>query len=174
MKKKPSKWIKWGAAALIAAVGVGALLLPLPTKIERQLSGAAFAGAPDEEMTPCEVCIQGTLYRYLIRPDVFDGRLTLSCDPRTAHRGAHLNTDITREHVSPLTYVYDSGTPQQPGVDALGYFLSDDALNWVYVRLKDEQGAVRDVAAPAQTPEQALALRELAAARTPVGVLPEY
>lgn len=56
----------------------------------------------------------------------------------------------------------------------MGYFLSDSDLNWVYVRTKDAQGNIRDIAAPAQGREEALAVREKAVQRTPGKVLPEY
>ncbi len=44
----------------------------------------------------------------------------------------------------------------------------------VYVRTRDAQGNIRDIAAPAQGREEALAVREKAASRTPGKVLPEY
>ena len=147
-KAKRKKW-PVVAALMVILLAAAILFLPFPVKIQRQLTGVAFSGEPGEEMEPCEIAIEGTKYRYLLKPDVFDGTFALSVDPRTTERGA-------------------------PGIAHVGYFLSDSDLNWVYVRTRDAQGNIRDIAAPAQGREEALAVREKAASRTPGKVLPEY
>lgn len=171
-KAKRKKW-PVVAALMVILLAAAMLLLPFPVKIQRQLTGVAFSGEPGEEMEPCEVAIEGTKYCYLLKPDVFDGTFALSVDPRTTERGAHLNAGIAGETVSFLTYTYADETGG-PGIAHVGYFLSDSDLNWVYVRTRDAQGNIRDIAAPAQGREETLAVREKAASRTPGKVLPEY
>lgn len=148
------KKLFWGLG--FAFVLVTVLLLPFPGRIVKEYKGLFYANNGDSEPIYSCVLIDGWLYKYLVKPDVYRGKFEISTDDRTVLNNARLNTFVEEKRISNLTYLTDQG------YITLGYFVMPKSKEWLYIRTKDIDGNVGEIMAPAMDDIDATRIRQRA------------
>lgn len=155
---------KWFGVVLGVLLAIAILTLPLPLKVSKEYDGLMYAYGQYTEPTACKITIDGTNYMYLLKPDAYYGEFSISTDDRTL-QGAKLHSSITKDIVNPLTYF------SEQGYTTIGYFVSPDNLEWLYIRSKDADGEIYEIMASAENNEEALEIKQAAIDR--LSLLPQ-
>lgn len=154
---------------LLAAAVLVLLLcfLPFPQKVSKTFQGVSIPYGMEDEQTPCTVSLEGTWKRYLFKEDEYSGVFAISTDARTSADAAEL-TQVVMGEGRPSMMVYYTN----PGYFVPGYFITNKALDWLYLRVKDEQGNVHEIFLPADAQTDLSSLRENALHRLDFPCLP--
>lgn len=141
---------------------LAAIFLPIPQRVAKRLDGLSYVEG--EEPAPCTVELDGTLYRYLFKTDVYWGRMALSTDARTSRDGVKVDSGIGRGEIGFMSYLDDE-------YFIPGYFVAPKDFSWYYANMTAEDGRHYEIAAPADlTLEEA---RERAQKQLGKDVLPD-
>ncbi len=127
-----------------------------------------LADGAGKEAETCTIAIDGTKYDYLFKTDGYFGKFEISIDERTRGEKS-IDTMMKKGNVSFLTY-----WGEEEGYMSLGYFVSSGDMQWVYIRLKTEDGASREIVAPAENEAEALQIKQRAAETMWEAVLPAF
>ena len=122
---------------------LAAIFLPIPQRVTKQLDGLSYAEGG--EGVPCTIEIDGTLYRYLFKTDVYSGRMALSTDARTCEDGVMVDSAIGRNEMGFMAYMADE-------YFVPGYFIAPKSFAWYYASMTAEDGTRYEIAAPADLP----------------------
>lgn len=141
MKKRILNWKTALAALLILALAYLALG-PIPVKVHREYKGLARAYGLDGEVQNCTVTLEGMYYVYLFRYNELFSTFDISLDGRTAE-GCGVQTTVSRDSVSQLTY-----WGEDTGYFSVGWFVSPDMLDWLYIMLEGEDSVTEIAASP--------------------------
>lgn len=154
---------------LLAAAIVMLLLcfLPFPQKVSRTFQGVSIPYGAEDDQTPCTVSLEGTWKRYLFKEDEYSGVFALSTDDRTSAGAAELTQAVMGESRPSMMVYYTN-----PGYFVPGYFITNSTLDWLYLRVKDEQGNVHEIFLPADDQTDLSSLREKALAQLEFPCLP--
>lgn len=119
---------------------LAAIFLPIPQRVAKRLDGLSYVEG--EEPAPCTVELDGTLYRYLFKTDVYWGRMALSTDARTGRNGVKVDSGIGRGEIGFMSYLDDE-------YFIPGYFVAPKDFSWYYANMTAEDGTHYEIAAPA-------------------------
>ncbi len=121
-----SRW-KSALVILLLAAAAFALLFPFPKHEGYTLDGVIHGG---EELRSCQIVIDGTLYRPLLRDNQYKGTFSISTEAFSLN-GAVMQALREDGQVSHMFYS-DSN-----GMTSPGYYVAPDDYAWLYIRLQD-------------------------------------
>lgn len=145
---------------ILLTVAVLVLVLcffPFPQKVSKTFQGVSIPYGIEDEQTPCTVSLEGTCKRYLFKEDEYSGVFAISTDARTSAGAAELTQVVMGEGRPSMMFYYTN-----PGYFVPGYFITNKTLDWLYLRVKDEQGNVHEIFLPSDAQTDLSALREKA------------
>lgn len=130
MKQKRA-WKTVFAAAVIAAIILIALI-PFPQKISTTLYGVQGIVGDVASAASCTIEINGTCYRYLLKPDTYIGRFAISTIPDTMGENVQLQSSYIGS-LSALTY------HTEDGYKSLGIFFASDSFDQLLIQINESQ-----------------------------------
>ena len=145
---------------ILLAIAILMLLLcflPFPQKISKTFQGISIPYGAEDDPTPCTVSLEGIWKRYLFKEDEYSGVFAISTDARTSAGAAELTQVVMGEGRPSMMFYFTN-----PGYFVPGYFITNKTLDWIYLRIKDEQGNVHEIFLPADDQTDLPSLREKA------------
>lgn len=140
--------LKKHAVLLIFVAVMFILMFPFPRHEEHMLNGTVCNGS---ETSPCQIVIDGILYRPVLAENQFRGTFSISTEAYSL--GDSVMQAIREDHQVSFMFYSDSN-----GMTAPGYFVAPDDYAWVYIRLNDG----REIAACQQGTPNLEAIRQSA------------
>lgn len=168
-KRRKTETILWIAILILLAVLLISVFMFFPRRIERNLKGYVLDGGEGEEMSTCDISIDGKKYIHPFGENEYRGKFEISLEPRTRD-AAYLTAILDENWIGGMFYIYDD---PNIGMENLGWLIAADDLSWAYIHLTMEDGSFINIAAPASTQEEANEIKERALERRHPFPLPE-
>lgn len=150
--KKKIVLIAVGTLVLIAA------FLLYPARVEKNYAGAAFFNMEDNGFEPCSLSLKGRLHTRFLPNAEYKGTLSMNMAGQTLLEDASITARMGADGPSFITCLTDNG------YTIPGYFVAPRSFEWIYIRLKSEDGTPMEIMAPAETAEQAMNVKQSAEA----------
>lgn len=154
MKKK---WIVCGLMIILLIVGI--FILPFPQRIQKVYEGIALQLGAEGEAIPVQVELDGTMKRYLIKENLYTGKLSIPLLAYSTDPSCFAQVSFTKDTkgILPIGFVFyqdDHTLYSSPG-----YIVPIDGLNRFYFRIKGDDGHAYEVLVPASNREEADTIR---------------